>query len=526
MGKKKSIFLLTVLIFLFIPNMLFADNTRIYGTDRIETALAVCDVGWPITIGTSAGAGSVILAPADQRNLVDALAAAPLAAQKNAPILLTYKDSLDQRVFNRIVNLGASTVYVIGAISDPVYNTISKMSGVNAVRLKGINRYETATKINNELLNPVGTIVVGYDSMADALSASSYAAANRYAIVLADNQGKVSYGQKLYGASTIIVGNTGQVSDIFGALRISGDNPFVRNQILLEKLHFNYDKIYIANGNDNHLVDALVIAPLAAKDSAPILLADTNSIQAAGVANAVINSATQVIVVGGTSAVSESVRSLIRFTAPDLRVEKVTSLNLNSLTVRFSEKVDKDTATNPKNYLIDGSDLSAGKYAGSNLVLQDDQQTVMILLYAVNPSSQNFNFEVKGNTIYNYNKSNKALYYKNTIYMGDNAAPTISSIYFSGDNILSVRFSETVKIPTVDQCENWLLDYVDLKSRDIEAVEGPNATNGYDYVVNLRFEGSIKNGLGKGAHIIRIKAGTVSDAARNTVEEDDVQFTL
>jgi len=526
MKLKRIGFLVLVISLLLglLPNHILADTTygRIYGADRIETALKVCDDGWT-------SAHTVILAPSDQANLVDALAAAPLAGQKNAPILLTPKNKLDQRVYNKIVNLGATNVYIVGAISDDIYEQF-KITNILTYQLKGKDRLETAKKINAQLLNPAGSIVVGYTSLADALSASSYAAAYRYAIILADSKGKIPAGQTLYGASTIIVGNTNQVADITGALRISGNNQYERNARLLEKLPYKYDRIYVANGYDNHLVDSLVISPLAARFNAPILLTNNSAIEGAGIVNASIQSTSQVIALGGPSVVADTVRNKISYVAPDLRVESITPINLNSLRIRFTEKVDKTSAEDRKNYIFNGSDLSTGKYAGSTPILQEDEQTVLIMFYGKADDGESIQVGVKANSVYNKSRNQTALYYTNTVAMNDNAIPTVKSVKVTGDRQLTVEFSETVRIPVLENCEKWILDFGDLKARGLTSVDSPYGLYGYDYIVHLNFDNSIKDGLGKGIHKLKVKSGDsggqLSDASLNTVREVEFEFRI
>jgi len=528
MIKRTCLRLILVICLLvgFLPSLVFADNTysRYYGSDRIATALTVCDAGW------SAGSWAVILAPADQANLVDALAVSSLAGQKDIPILLTYKDSLDQRVINKIANIHATTVYVIGAISDPVYEQVANMSGVTTVRIKGKDRWETAKKINDYLLTPAGTIVVGYDSMADALSASSYAAAHRYALVLADSQGRIPAGQNLYGSSTIIVGNTDKVRDISGAVRISGTDSFARNEKLIEKLSFSYDKIYIANGFDSHLVDALVISPLAGRNKSPVLLAGNNNIQASGIVNTMLKSTSEVIALGGTSVVSDSLRNQIKFTAPDLRVESVTPTSLNCINIRFSDKIDPVSAADPKNYYINGKDLTTGKFAGSQPVVSDDNQTVSIILNPPAGAGESLNIEINGNTIYDKSRNRTALYYKGSTQYSDYTYPVVNSVSLTGDNQLTVILSEPVKIPALSDCKKWVLDYSDLENWKLDSVTASNNVFGYGFALQLNFNASIRNGLGLGDHKLTVKAGSsegqLSDAAGLIVYDQDLTFKI
>ncbi|MDA8442993.1 MAG: cell wall-binding repeat-containing protein, partial [Peptococcaceae bacterium] len=170
-----------------VPMAAFANTgvttSNLYGADRIATSIAVANQGW-----TSAGAA--ILAPSADANLVDALAAAPLAG-KTVPILLTDNNSLSAATQAELTKLGVKNVYVVGAISQNVVDQVNAMTGVTATVLKGTSRTGTAAAIASKLSNPAGSFVVGYNALADALSVASFAAANNYSILVANQDGSL-----------------------------------------------------------------------------------------------------------------------------------------------------------------------------------------------------------------------------------------------------------------------------------------------------------------------------------------------
>lgn len=299
--KKIAVLAIIAMVLTLMPAAMFAataDSTRLAGTDRIGTSLEIAGAGWTT-------ASTVILVPADQANLVDALAAAPLAGQENAPILLTGKTALDASVKAKIAALGATKVYVIGAISDAVVAEVNAISGVTATKLAGADRWATANAINAKLTSPAGTFVVGYNSLADALSVASYAAAKDFAIVLTKADGTVD-SSKIVGSTTYLVGGTTVVKDYAGATRLSGADRFATNTAVVSTLGFNLGKVYIANGLS--LVDALAASSLAGKYTAPILLSNGSSVPAASVVKDKVET---VIALGGTNAVSDAVKNSV-----------------------------------------------------------------------------------------------------------------------------------------------------------------------------------------------------------------------
>jgi len=323
--KKIAILAIIAMVLTMLPVSLFAadDVDRLAGADRIGTAIAIADAGWP-------KADTVILAPADQANLVDALAAAPLAGQEDAPILLTFKNALNANVKAKIEALGASKVYVVGAISDDVVAAVNAIDGVTAEKLSGADRWATADAINAKLVSPAGSFVVGYNALPDALSVASFAAENGYAIVLTKADGTVDES-KLVGDKTYLIGGTTVVKDYAAADdRFSGADRYATNKAVAEGLEFDWDVVYVANGLS--LVDALAVAPLAAQDGAFVLLCSANSVQAIDG----ITAATNIIAVGGTNAVPNSVVDKVYNPGAALTVESVKATSADTLSVQFN----------------------------------------------------------------------------------------------------------------------------------------------------------------------------------------------
>lgn len=300
---------------------------RLSGTDRFETAVKVSD--------KFVAAPTAILAPAANANLVDALAAAPLAG-KNSPILLTDNNTLTEATKVQLTKLGVTKVYVVGAISQAVVDQVNALPGVTAIPLKGANRMATAAAINAKLTNPAGTFVVGYYALADALSVASFAAANNYAIVVANPDGSLPVSEDAseeaseaisYGANVYTVGGPMLVTDIEGATRLAGADRFATNKVVLDTLGYTYDKVYVANGTQAHLVDSLVASSLAAKDSAPIVLTDTanGGDAAAGIIGEKLTNKSALVALGGPTVVLGS--TLAKVTADALDPDQLDYIN-------------------------------------------------------------------------------------------------------------------------------------------------------------------------------------------------------
>jgi len=524
MKKFYSILLAVFLMLGCLPAGALADvgHKRLYGSDRVATALAVCDEGW------QDGAKTAILAPANQENMVDALAVSSLAGQLNVPILITDKNSLDQRVKTKLLTMNTGLVYVVGAISDKIAEELRSMQNVSVIVVKGKDRYETTKKVNDLLINPAGSIVVGYNALADALSMSSYAAANRYALILADPKGKIPSIQRVYGSAPIVIGSTSEVQPLSGETRITGSDSFVRNSNIVEKLNYSFSRVYIANGYTNHLVDALVVSPLAGRYKAPILLSNNASLLSAGRVNASVNSDTIVTALGGPTVIYDSIANMIQYSAPDLRVDSATALSLNLLRIKFSEKVDKASAENRANYSINGENLTTGRFAASTPMLQEDKQTVLLQLYAPARQSETVELKINKGCIYSDSYDRTAIEQTISVILTDYTQPTIQKITTTPEkNQLAVYFNEPVRTPEMADCEKWTIDYVTFKDYKLKEVEPVVGLGGYAMKFILKFENT---SIASGYHKFLIRTGQVdgqlSDAASNTFREQELELEV
>lgn len=434
-------------VFALIPSDI--TSNRIAGADRIETAINAARAGWPTS-------DTVIVAPASDANLVDALAAAPLAGAEKAPILLTNSSALDNKTKQAIINLQATKVYAVGALQDQVLSDLKEINGITVELLKGSNRIDTASIITERLIAPNGTFVVGYNALADALSVASYAAANNYMILLANPDGSLPDREVPVGTIYVIGGQT-LVKDIPKATRITGSDRFETNQKVLNTLSYSYSKVYVSNGKQQHLVDSLVGSSLAAKYNAPIVLGDTISAKAAPDIRPKLSADSQVIAFGGTSVIPDSVVDQVKYSAPDKpSIVSIKAINGRQLQLVFSQPIARDTVVDnshnfPKGLLsitllpfdlydnrtIDGnylySELSSD---GLTLTLTSKGQSYFDGTYSI--------YIADGIT----NQAGRYLGEFTTIISSDDqTAPSVSSIvYNSATNQLDVTYSEPIDI--------------------------------------------------------------------------------
>ena len=319
-------------------------TARLAGSDRVGTAIAVAE--------KFVSATTAILAPAADANLVDALAAAPLAG-KTSPILLTEGATLSPTTKAELVKLGVTKVFVVGAVSQAVFEEVNAMAGVEAVQLKGADRIATAALITAKLTTaPAGTFVVGYNALADALSVASYAAANNYSIVVTNPDGSLPANETLAASNVYIIGGPTLVKDITNAVRLYGTDRFETNKKVLDTLSagYTFGNVYVSNGTDEHLVDSLSASSLAAKSTAPVVLTNTDvggDATAVAISAKLANNAV-VTALGGSTVVSDAtvqkvVTGVVVVPTGTLAVTSVSAVSANSFKVVFSQ-APADTA--------------------------------------------------------------------------------------------------------------------------------------------------------------------------------------
>lgn len=121
--------------------------SRVGGESRIDTAVALSAQRFPACGADGPLADTVVLARADA--YPDALAGGPLAAARQAPILLTGADALSPAARGEIVRLGAGRAVLLGgeaALSAAVDAELTAM-GLDVERIGGPDRFATAAAV-------------------------------------------------------------------------------------------------------------------------------------------------------------------------------------------------------------------------------------------------------------------------------------------------------------------------------------------------------------------------------------------
>lgn len=205
---------------------------RIGGANRYRTAeLVAAEV---VDILGESYDGEAFVATGE--NFADALAASPLAAYAGMPVYLAPHPVISGQTIKAMETAGVSEVVLLGgeaALPEKVGVVILK-AGMTAVRIDGVNRYQTAAKVAEYGVDTMGmgwegvAIATG-ENFADALSGG--AAQGAYGSVmlltgktslpastanaLSDNAGDITYLRFLGGPSAISAGVRDDIFDLF-----------------------------------------------------------------------------------------------------------------------------------------------------------------------------------------------------------------------------------------------------------------------------------------------------------------------
>lgn len=302
--------------------------TRLEGADRYATAVEVS-----VEKFDPKDADTVVIVGGEA--LMDGLSAVPLAAAKNAPILLSHpKSGLNDATLNEISracrDLNRKTVYVVGgenSVPEKAVKQLEDKFGAVVIRLSGSDRYDTSLEVakrlnyDEELQKGAGHLtgnifITGGEGAADAMSISPVAATLARVTGTSTKYNQVSEDKPVgnvtpilvvpkdsvkrstrdfineFSANKYIIGGESTVSsNVYRDLnqskkdgkitRIAGSDRFDTNVQILDTFYDNetsdnkivVDGAIFASGDNKFLVDAQTAGPLAASKNAPIVLA-------------------------------------------------------------------------------------------------------------------------------------------------------------------------------------------------------------------------------------------------------------
>ena len=283
---------------------------RLAGSDRYGTAVATSQAEFP-----SGGAGAVVLARGDQ--YADALVGAPLAASKNAPLLLTTGSQLPavtKAELQRVLATG-STVYVLGGTSAVPASVATQLTGLGytVVRYGGATRYATAVDVADALGDPTTVLLATGDNFPDALAAGPAAAKSGGVVLLTAGlamAAETSAYLNVHGTTVYAIGGPAATADP-AAVALVGSDRYATAATVAAKFFSAPTTVGVATGEN--FPDALSGGAFLAHLGAPLVLADTNAVptNTASYLQSAASSLTAADLFGGSAVLSAGVQTAI-----------------------------------------------------------------------------------------------------------------------------------------------------------------------------------------------------------------------
>ncbi|MGG5402279.1 cell wall-binding protein Cwp10 [Clostridioides difficile] len=301
---------------------------KLKGADRFETAIKISQSGWTKS-------DTVVIVNGEDKSMVDGLTATPLASVKNSPILLSSNEKLPQKTVEELKRLNPSKVIVIGGNNSMPNSVVEAIKAVNSKisvqRIGGDTRYQTSINIAKEIdkTNNVSKLYIGAgNGEADSLSIASLAGKEKTPIVLTQKDGvdneteqfiksnKVSNIYFIGGIEKISNKAIEQVGKIankdISNNRVAGQTRQETNAKVIDKFYSQSKLDGVVVANQDKLIDALAVGPLAAKNNSPVILA-TNTLDKSQESSLKGKNSSKLFEVGGgvASSVVDKLKSLI-----------------------------------------------------------------------------------------------------------------------------------------------------------------------------------------------------------------------
>lgn len=303
---------------------------RLAGANRVDTAVVASQALFPtaptggnasfsgISSSGQPYAGGVVLASA--LSYPDALVGVPLASSLKGPLLLTSGTALESEVskeIDRVLGGGSSgaTVDVLGGtavISDQVVGQLTS-EGYSVHRYAGADRYATAVAVaTNALSDPPVLLEATGTNFADAASAGAAAAHVGAAVLLTNGSQMPSETSSYISAHPddlrYAVGAPAVAADS-AAKPVQGADRYATSAAVAQTFFLTPSYVGLATGLN--YPDALSGGLYSALSGGPLLLTDPNQLPApiSQWLTSVAPWAAGGTVIGGTAAVSDSVRS-------------------------------------------------------------------------------------------------------------------------------------------------------------------------------------------------------------------------
>lgn len=216
-------------------------------------------------------------------SIPDALCSASIAGYLDAPILLSDKDELDEKLLSELGRLHAKNIYVLSGdklISRKVKDQL-KAKGYNLYDYSGQDRYETSSKIARFMNADKQFILASGQDFYDTPSISPYAYEKKIPILLTKKNHMPGHTYDLVKKDSSILaigGNQTIASDVYSQLskkkvkvdKIAGKDRFDTSVKIVKSL-YPESTSYICV-SDKYIVKDIVASVMCVKYQKPIVL--------------------------------------------------------------------------------------------------------------------------------------------------------------------------------------------------------------------------------------------------------------
>ncbi|MGO1469620.1 MAG: cell wall-binding repeat-containing protein [Tissierella sp.] len=319
MRKYSKVFAILLAVALVLPGIAQAapevdqvDVKRLEGKTRIETAIEASQEAY------DDGQASVAVL-AGFAGEVDALTGTLLASHKKAPLLLTEKNKLDQKVKDELERLGTEAIYVLGGdavVSDELIENLKKDYAVE--RVSGSDRTATADAVAKKSMKTSdhAFLALGFrDQLSDALAIGPVSASQKDPVLLTQThklpKETIKTLDYLKVKNVTVVGGEEAVSEKvvdqlkdknINVRRLKGSTREETAIAIAEEYFEKPENTILAYGYK--YADALVGGYLGNLKNAPILLSDKKDLHPA-TKEYLESKPFNVFVLGGKAAISE-----------------------------------------------------------------------------------------------------------------------------------------------------------------------------------------------------------------------------
>jgi len=300
------------------------EAARVAGADRYDTAARVSRRVF------DPGVAAVFIATGE--DYPDALAAGPAAAKLGGPVLLTPGGELAAATAAELARLKPGRVVVVGgtaAVSAAVEAELRRYAP-SVRRVAGVDRYDTAAAVSAAFFTPgvAAVYVATGEDYPDALAAGAAAAKRGGPVLLTRKESlppaTAAELSRLQGGAPVVVGGDGVITFLTrwrigraarpaqgGSAWAVGADRYATAAAATSQVagDSGHQPMFIATGDD--YPDALAAGPAAAAAGGHLLLVPRASVPAVVSAELRRIRPRPVVVVGGTSAVSDAAKATI-----------------------------------------------------------------------------------------------------------------------------------------------------------------------------------------------------------------------